>query len=158
MKGGRDMKKIYKFEEQKEKYVIMNDKDEVFIINKDNLKILEDWLKSYHPEELFDENGTLIKELKDLAPTGIRRMGANPHANGGLLLKELNLPDFREYGVNITEHGKVQAQDMIELGKYIKDIIREEAEEVVVLLGVRKAESIARKRRIEGMFSRICPI
>ncbi len=98
--------------------VVVNDK------NKDNLKILEDWLKSYHPEELFDENGTLIKELKDLAPTGIRRMGANPHANGGLLLKELNLPDFRKYGIKVTKHGSTEAQDMIELGKYIKDIIK----------------------------------
>ena len=92
--------------------------------HKENLEILESWLRSYKPEELFDKNGTLIKELQELAPIGEQRMGANPNANGGKLLKELNLPDFREYGVNITEHGKVQAQDMIELGKYIKDIIK----------------------------------
>ena len=92
--------------------------------NKENLEILESWLRSYKPEELFDKNGTLIKDLQELAPIGEQRMGANPNANGGKLLKELNLPDFREYGVNITEHGKVQAQDMIELGKYIKDIIK----------------------------------
>ena len=92
--------------------------------HKENLEILESWLRSYKPEELFDKNGTLIKELQELAPIGDQRMGANPNANGGKLLKELNLPDFREYGVNITEHGKVQAQDMIELGKYIKDIIK----------------------------------
>ena len=92
--------------------------------HKENLEILESWLRSYKPEELFDKNGTLIKDLQELAPIGEQRMGANPNANGGKLLKELNLPDFREYGVNITEHGKVQAQDMIELGKYIKDIIK----------------------------------
>lgn len=92
--------------------------------HKENLEILESWLRSYKPEELFDKNGTLIKDLQELAPIGEQRMGANPNANGGKLLKELNLPDFKEYGVNITEHGKVQAQDMIELGKYIKDIIK----------------------------------
>ena len=92
--------------------------------HKENLEILESWLRSYKLEELFDKNGTLIKDLQELAPIGEQRMGANPNANGGKLLKELNLPDFREYGVNITEHGKVQAQDMIELGKYIKDIIK----------------------------------
>jgi xylulose-5-phosphate/fructose-6-phosphate phosphoketolase len=92
--------------------------------HKENLELLEEWLKSYKPEELFDENGTLNKELQELAPIGNQRMGANPNANGGLLLKELNLPDFREYGVKITEHGKVQAQDMIELGKYLKDVIK----------------------------------
>jgi len=92
--------------------------------HKENVELLEEWLKSYKPEELFDKNGTLIKELQELAPIGNQRMGSNPNANGGLLLKELNLPDFREYGVKITEHGKVQAQDMIELGKYLKDVIK----------------------------------
>ncbi|MBR3162177.1 MAG: phosphoketolase family protein [Bacilli bacterium] len=89
----------------------------------ENLDLLEKWLKSYHPEELFDENGTLKKELKALAPTGQSRMGANPNANGGKLLHELNMPDFREYGV-IGNHGQVEAQDMLELGRYIKDIIK----------------------------------
>lgn len=92
--------------------------------HKENLEILEKWLKSYKPEELFDENGTLIEELRELCPVGDQRMGANPNANGGKLLRELNLPDFREYGVKVDEHGKIQAQDMIELGKYIKDIIK----------------------------------
>jgi len=92
--------------------------------HKENLELLEEWLRSYKPEELFDKNGTLIKELQELAPIGNQRMGANPNANGGLLLKELHLPDFREYGVKVTEHGKTQAQDMKELGKYIKDIIK----------------------------------
>lgn len=89
-----------------------------------SLKILEDWLKSYRPEELFDDNGTLIKELQELAPVGIQRMGANPNANGGILLKELNLPDFRNYGVKFKHHGEIEAQDMMELGKYIRDVIK----------------------------------
>ena len=92
--------------------------------HKENLELLEAWLRSYKPEELFDKNGTLIKELQELAPVGNQRMGANPHANGGILLKELNLPDFREYGIKMNEHGKVLAQDMIELGKYLKDVVK----------------------------------
>jgi len=91
--------------------------------NPKNLSLLRDWLKSYKPEELFDENGKLIPELKELAPTGIRRMGSNPHANGGLLLKELRLPDFKKYKVKVPKPGSVLAQDMIELGKYIRDVI-----------------------------------
>ena len=90
----------------------------------ENLAVLEEWLKSYHPEELFDENGTLIKELQELAPIGDRRMGANPHANGGMLLRELNLPDFRKYGVEVKKHGVVLAQDMMELGKYVRDVVK----------------------------------
>jgi len=96
------------------------------VVNKDhpeNLPILEAWLKSYHPEELFDENGTLNKELKALVPKGDLRMGANPHANGGKLLKELNVPDFKEYAVDVPKPGTVVKQDMMELGKFIRDII-----------------------------------
>lgn len=89
----------------------------------EELPLLEEWLKSYHPEELFDKNGKLIKELKELAPVGDKRMGANPYANGGKLLKELNLPDFRDYGIK-TSHGEAITQDMMELGNYIRDIIK----------------------------------
>ena len=89
----------------------------------ENLPILEAWLKSYHPEELFDENGTLKKELKALVPKGNARMGANPVANGGKLLKELNVPDFRKYAVEVNKPGTVVKQDMMELGKFIRDII-----------------------------------
>ncbi len=89
----------------------------------ENLSILEAWLKSYHPEELFDENGTLKKELKALVPKGNARMGANPVANGGKLLKELNVPDFRKYAIDVKKPGSVVAQDMMELGKFIRDII-----------------------------------
>ena len=92
--------------------------------HKENLELLEAWLKSYKPEELFDANGTLIKELQELAPTGNQRMGMNPNANGGLLLKEINMPDFREYGIKMDKHGEVIAADMMELGSYIKDIIK----------------------------------
>lgn len=97
------------------------------IVNKEhpeNLKLLSDWMKSYHAEELFDENGTLIPELKELAPIGKRRMGANPHANGGLLLEDLKTPDFKEYGVKVEYPGSVEAQDMMELGKYVRDLIK----------------------------------
>lgn len=88
-----------------------------------NLPLLESWMRSYHPEELFDENGTLLPELKALAPTGNKRMGANPHANGGELLEELRLPDYREYGVKVTVPGREIAQDMKELGVFIRDIV-----------------------------------
>lgn len=96
------------------------------VINTDeDIKLLENWLKSYKPEELFDENGTLIKELKDLCPVGNKRMGSNPVANGGLLLKDLRVPDFRKYGIQVDYPGSVDAQDTMELGKFIKDIIKE---------------------------------
>ena len=95
----------------------------------EHLAILEQWLRSYHPEELFDETGRLIPELQALAPEGNRRMGANPHANGGLLLKSLRLPDFRNYAVEVPAPGAVEAQDMIELGGYVRDIFRLNKEE-----------------------------
>ena len=91
----------------------------------EHLQQLSDWLHSYHPEELFDENGTLIPELRELAPKGDRRMGANPHDNGGLLLRDLRLPDFREYGVNVPAPGAVEAQDMTVLGSFVRDIVRD---------------------------------
>ena len=75
----------------------------------EHLELLKNWLESYHPEELFDENGKLIPELKALAPTGDRRIGSNPHANGGKLLKDLRLPDFREYGIDVPKPGAVEA-------------------------------------------------
>ena len=85
---------------------------------------LETWLRSYHPEELFDENGTLIPELQALAPEGERRMGANPHANGGKLLRDLRTPDFRNYAVSVPAPGAVEAQDMFQLGKYVRDVLK----------------------------------
>ena len=96
---------------------IMMDKPE-------HLQILKDWLESYHPEELFDENGRLIPELKELAPKGDKRIGSNPHANGGKLLRDLRLPDFRDYAVDVPAPGAVEAQDMIELGGFVRDIFK----------------------------------
>ena len=89
----------------------------------EHLDLLKEWLESYHAEELFDEKGHLIPELAELAPKGDARLGANPHANGGLLLKDLRLPDFRSYGIEVKP-GKTKAQDMIELGGYIRDIFK----------------------------------
>jgi xylulose-5-phosphate/fructose-6-phosphate phosphoketolase len=71
----------------------------------EHVKLLEDWMKSYRPEELFDASGTLIPELQELAPKGVRRMGANPHANGGLLLRALKMPEFRDYAVEVPQAG-----------------------------------------------------
>ena len=95
----------------------------------EHLEMLENWLKSYKPEELFDETGALIPELQELAPTGNRRMGSNPHANGGLLLKDLRLPDFRKYALKFDKPGSIEAQDMIELGGYVRDVIELNKEE-----------------------------
>lgn len=95
----------------------------------EHLEMLEQWLKSYKPEELFDENGALIPELQELAPKGNRRMGSNPHANGGLLLKDLRLPDFRKYALKFDKPGSIEAQDMIELGGYVRDVIELNKEE-----------------------------
>lgn len=96
----------------------------VEIKDEEHLHILEDWLKSYHPEELFDENGTLKDEIRSLSPIGDHRLGANPHANGGKLLRDLIMPDFRDYAVDVKEPGSVEAQDMMELGKFVRDIFK----------------------------------
>ena len=90
----------------------------------ENMPLLEEWLRSYKPEELFDDNGEPIKILKDFPPAGTRRMGANPHANGGLLLHDLRTPDYREYGVDVPEAGEVEAQDMYVLGTYVRDVMK----------------------------------
>lgn len=95
----------------------------IMIKDDGDVKLLENWLKSYKPEELFDSNGKLIKDLSSLAPKGDKRMGSNPNANGGKLLKELRYPDFRNYKVDVPYPGRVEAQDMIELGKYVRDLI-----------------------------------
>ena len=89
-----------------------------------HLPILEQWLRSYHPEELFDEEGRPVDLLRSFAPKGDRRMGANPHANGGLLLRDLRTPDFRDYGVEGPAPGEVEAQDMLVLGGYVRDVMK----------------------------------
>ena len=90
----------------------------------EHLAQLEAWLRSYRPEELFTPDGRLMPELQELSPKGARRMGANPHANGGRLLRDLRLPDFRQYAVEVPKPGQVQAQDMLELGGFVRDIFR----------------------------------
>ncbi len=80
-------------------------------------------MKSYKPDELFDENGALVPGLRELPPKGDRRMGANPHANGGLLLKELRMPDFRDYGVNVPQPGAAHAEPTRVLGYRIQKYI-----------------------------------
>ena len=92
--------------------------------NPSHLKLLESWMKSYKPEELFDSSGKLIPELAELAPAGNRRMGANPHANGGILLKNLKLPDFRTYALNIPEPGTVVAESTKIMGAFIRDVMK----------------------------------
>jgi xylulose-5-phosphate/fructose-6-phosphate phosphoketolase len=83
---------------------------------------LESWMKSYKPEELFDEDGRLMSELADLAPEGDRRMGANPHANGGILLSDLRMPDFHLHAVRVPSPGAVDAQDTLVLGNFLRDV------------------------------------
>ena len=90
----------------------------------EHLPMLEEWMKSYRPEELFDAQGRLKAELAELAPTGERRMGANPHANGGMLLRDLIMPDFRDYAVKVPSPGAVTAADTHELGVFLRDVVK----------------------------------
>ncbi|MEO5642622.1 MAG: phosphoketolase family protein [Bacteroidia bacterium] len=90
----------------------------------DHVKLLENWMKSYKPEELFDENGCLMPELAELAPKGNKRMGANLHTNGGLLLKDLRMPDFHKHAVNVPSPGAVNGQDTMVLGKFLRDVAK----------------------------------
>jgi len=89
-----------------------------------HVKILEKWLKSYRPQELFDKSGRLRPEVAELAPQGTRRMGANPHANGGLLLRDLRLPDFRDYAVKLPKPGGVNAEATRVQGEFIRDVVK----------------------------------
>lgn len=90
----------------------------------EHLQQLEAWLKSYRPEELFDTHGRLIEPLQALAPLGNRRMGANPHANGGLLKEQLHMPDFREYAVEVAQPGQIEAEATRVMGSFLRDIMR----------------------------------
>ncbi len=96
--------------------------------NPEHLRLLEEWMRSYRPEELFDEQGRLISVLAELAPVGKRRMGANPHANGGLLLKPLDVPDFRDYAVDVKAPGRTTGEATRALGGYLRDVLRVNAE------------------------------
>ena len=92
--------------------------------NPEHVQLLEEWMKSYKPEELFDENGALIPELKELAPVGIKRMGANPAANGGLLRKKLKMPDFCDYAVVMDKPATVEVENTRILGKFLRDVMK----------------------------------
>ena len=89
-----------------------------------HLQLLEKWMKSYKPEELFDQFGHFLTDLAELAPKGEQRMGANPNANGGLLLKDLMMPDFQNYKVNVPSPGSVQAADTHVLGEFLRDVVK----------------------------------
>jgi xylulose-5-phosphate/fructose-6-phosphate phosphoketolase len=95
--------------------------------NPDHLAALEAWMRSYRPEELFDDAGAPITELRDLAPAGRRRMGANPHANGGVLLRDLDLPDFRNHAVHVSRPAAERAEATRVLGRYLRDLMRDDA-------------------------------
>ena len=90
----------------------------------EHIKLLEEWMKSYKPEELFDANGRLIEELAALAPKGDRRMGANPHANGGLLLRDLKLPNFQDYAVAVPKPGTIKAEATRVMGQFLRDVMK----------------------------------
>jgi xylulose-5-phosphate/fructose-6-phosphate phosphoketolase len=92
--------------------------------NPAHVRILEDWMKSYQPTELFDDCGQLRPELADVPPRGMRRMSANPHANGGLLLRELRLPNFRDYAVDVTAPGVVTAESTRVMGRFLRDVMK----------------------------------
>ena len=97
--------------------------------NKEHFEQFTNWFKSYKPEELFDDTGKLLPELAELAPYGNRRMGSNPHANGGLLLRELHMPDFRKYAVKITERGEEGEGATRVFGRFLRDVIKENEKE-----------------------------
>jgi xylulose-5-phosphate/fructose-6-phosphate phosphoketolase len=99
-----------------------------FAAHPEHLLLLEEWLQSYRPAELFDEQGRLRQELAELAPQGPRRMGANPHANGGMLLRELRLPDFREYAADVPAPGAPGIGDTRVLGPFVRDIVKQNGE------------------------------
>ena len=92
--------------------------------NEGHRRILEDWMRSYHPDDLFDANGRLKQELRALSPVGTRRMGANPHANGGILRKELRVPDIRDYAIPVEKRGALMIQTTEILGRYLRDILK----------------------------------
>ncbi len=92
--------------------------------NSGHLKLLEQWMRSYRPEELFDESGKLVAELRELSPTGNRRMGTNPHANGGQLLRDLRMPDYRDYAVEVDAPGAAQAEPTRVTGTFLRDVMK----------------------------------
>lgn len=92
--------------------------------NPEHLRKLEEWMRSYKPEELFDESGKLLPEIKDMAPAGIKRLGATPYANGGVLRRALKMPDFREYGLALEKPAQVEAENTKPLGVFLRDVMK----------------------------------
>ena len=92
--------------------------------NPEHVHLLEAWMKRYKPEELFDENGTLLPEIKAIAPTGDKRLGSTPYANGGLLMHELKMPDFRQYGLRVEKPGTLEAGNTAPLGTFLRDVMK----------------------------------
>ena len=90
----------------------------------EHIRILEQWMKSYRPEELFDARGHLNSELAELAPTGHRRMSDNPHSNGGLVLRDPKMPDFRDYAVEVSSPGETTAESARVMGKFLRDVMK----------------------------------
>lgn len=103
------------------------------LTNPKHLTLLEQWMKSYHPETLFDDKGTLFPEIAALAPKGKKRMSANPHANGGMLRRPLRLPDYKDYAIEMTEHGHVIAESTRIMGEFLRDVIKENPEKFLLL-------------------------
>ncbi|MBL8235735.1 MAG: hypothetical protein JNL98_45010, partial [Bryobacterales bacterium] len=87
-------------------------------------RLLEDWLRSYKPDELFDADGAPAPEIRALAPAGSRRMGANPHANGGILKKALRMPDFRDYAIRVDKPARIEAENTPPLGRFLRDLMK----------------------------------
>jgi xylulose-5-phosphate/fructose-6-phosphate phosphoketolase len=102
---------------------------DAFDSHPERIKLLEEWMKSYRPEELFDDKGSLIPELKALAPLGFRRMGSNPHTNGGVLLRDLRMPNFRDYALSVTKPGTTVGEATRVLGYFLRDIMKLNAEQ-----------------------------
>src|SRR5260370_7893257 len=94
----------------------------------EHIRILEQWMKSYRPEELFDAEGRLKPELAELAPKGHRRMSDNPHANGGLLLRDLVMPDYRDYAIAVPSPGATSAESTRGMGKFLRDVMKQNLE------------------------------
>ena len=92
--------------------------------NPEHLELLENWMRSYKPEELFDEQGRFVADLRELTPNGNRRMGSNPHANGGLIKKNLRLPDFRDYAIEFDKPGQIEVENTRPLGKFLRDVMK----------------------------------
>lgn len=97
--------------------------------NPAHISVLEHWLKSYKPEELFDKNGTLLAELRELTPTGQHRIGDNPHANGGILLRDLRLPNFRDYAIDVSQPGAIEAEATRVMGAFLRDVMKDNHEQ-----------------------------